>query len=358
MPDLETSLAYCSFCPNLCHHACPVSNAEATETLVPRAKMIALDRLRGRRIEPTVENTAALHACTGCGACTEACLHKVAPGEALFAGRAALVREGHGHPALDGLPARVRANAERAAAAMREGLPVARFPSEAQVALLPGCDDPRAAATALALFGRVGADYVAVADVTLACGGYPLLAGGHVDAFRLHADTVARQLQGYARVVVACPACATTMRTEYPARGIALRPEVLHLAEFLASFADKLPVARRLPAARYHDPCYLGRRGGGVYEAPRKLLARALVEVREFSRRRGEAECSGGGGALPLTMPEAADAIAEARLVEVREAGESTVVTACPTCKRRLSRDGVQARDLLDVLEEATRPIS
>jgi Fe-S oxidoreductase len=55
-------------------------------------------------------------------------------------------------------------------------------------------------------------------------------------------------------------------------------------------------------------------------------------------------------------MPETADAIAAERLGEVREAGVSQVVTACPTCRRRLSRDGVAARDLVEVLEAATRP--
>jgi Fe-S oxidoreductase len=354
MPDLETSLAYCTYCPNLCRHVCPVSNAEARETLVPRAKMVSLRRLRRREVEPTVETTAPLYACTGCGACTEACLHHVEPAAALFAGRAALAREGRAPAALAELPARVRTHAEQAARRMREELPVQRFPSEAQVALLPGCDAPELARTTLALLDRLGAGYVAVADVSLACGGYPLLAGGFPEAFRAHAEALARQLQGYARVVVACPACAWAMRSEYPAQGVALRPEVLHLAEFLGPLSEQLPVARPLPAAYYHDPCYLGRRSG-VYEAPRRLLARALVEVREFSRNRAEAECAGGGGVLPLTMPEAADAIADWRLAEPRESG-APVVTACPTCKRRLSRDGVTVRDLVEVLEEATRP--
>ena len=42
-------------------------------------------------------------------------------------------------------------------------------------------------------------------------------------------------------------------------------------------------------------------------------------------------------------MPAAADAIADHRLEEVKEAGVDTVVTACATCKRRLTRNGVTA---------------
>ena len=376
MPDLETSLTYCTYCPNLCRHTCPVSSAEPRETLIPRAKMATLGRQRHRELEITVESAAPLYGCTGCGACTDFCHHKVEPAAALFEGRADATRKGHGHPALAALPARVRARAESAARKMRAafapgggtsdprsgardsnrpGTPLsARFPSEAQVALLPACEAPAAARTTIDLLRRLGAGYVVVADVTLACGGYPLLAGGEADAFRSHAETLARQLHGYARIVVACPACAHTMKHDYPAHGVALRPEVLHLAEFLGSFAGKIAPEKKLPAAFYHDPCYLGRRDG-VYDAPRALLSRALTEVREFSRNRNHSACSGGGGVLPLTMPETADAIASARVAEPAASDVKTIVTACPTCEKRLTRDGVTARGLVDVLDEATR---
>jgi Fe-S oxidoreductase len=355
MPDLETSLTYCTFCPSLCRHTCPVSNAEARETLVPRSKMMTMRRLHRGEAEPSPQSHASAYACTGCGACSKACLHEVQPSTALFAGRAEAVKQGKDHPAARDLPERVRAHAAEAARAMRAAVPVQRFPSEAQVAFLPGCDDPEGAATAVRVLDRLGAGYVAVADVSLACGGYPLHAGGHLDAFRAHAEALARELHGYQRVVVACPACAWAMNTQYPLHGVRLRPEVIHLAAFLAPLVEAHGALRPQPAAFYHDPCYLGR-WSGVYEPPRKLLARALAETHEFSRARDEAQCSGGGGLLPLTMPETADAIASARLAEVHEAGLERVVTACPTCKQRLGREGVSAVDLLDVLDAATAP--
>jgi Fe-S oxidoreductase len=107
-------------------------------------------------------------------------------------------------------------------------------------------------------------------------------------------------------------------------------------------------------AAFYQDPCYLGR-WLGVYEAPRRLAGKALEGVREFSRAANPSECSGGGGLLPVTMPEAARAIADHRLVELREAKVSTVVTACSTCKRMLARDDVEAIDLVELLDAATK---
>ena len=205
----------------------------------------------------------------------------------------------------------------------------------------------------LSLCTRIGAEYVGAADGEHACGGYPLLAAGQLDAFRMHAERIARQLHGYARVVVHCPACAWAMRTQYRAFGAPLAATVEHTAEFLEVFVERLPIKKRAGAAFYHDPCYLGR-WLGVYEAPRRLAGKALGELREFSRTGGQAECSGGGGLLPVTMPETARAIADHRLREVREAKSSTVVTSCSTCKRMLARDDVKTIDLVELLHQAT----
>jgi Fe-S oxidoreductase len=354
-PDLETSLSYCTYCPKLCRHACPVSNAEARETVVPQAKMATMRRLRVVDGPDAAAESLALYACTGCGACTEACLHGVAVGPALFRGRDDADRAGRGHPALDGFLDRFESHTRAAADVVRTIVPARRRPVEAQVAFLPGCEEPSLATRMLALCDRIGAEYVAIADGDrAACGGYPLYAAGQRDAFRVHAERVAEELRGYARVVVHCPACAWVMRTEYANFGVPLRCRVEHTVEFLQGFAERLPIAEKRASAFYHDPCYLGRHLG-LYEPPRVLAKKAVGDLREFSRARAESECSGGGGVLPVTMPSTAEAIASARLVEVKEAELDTVVTACATCKRSLTREGVTALDLIDLLEQTTR---
>jgi Fe-S oxidoreductase len=355
MPDLATSLSYCTYCPKLCRHVCPVSNAEARETLTPQTKMATLRLLRDQKdARRDAESFSPIYGCTGCGACTDACLHKVSPGTILFQGREQAEREGHGHPALADLPRRFEAHSKKAQAEIRAQIPAARRPLEAQVVFLAGCEAPELASTMVQLCDRIGAEYVGIADGDDACGGYPLLAAGQLDAFRVHAERVARQLSGYARVVVHCPACAFTMRTQYRAFGVPLHPTVEHTSEFLEGFAERLPVKTKRERAFYHDPCYLGRHLG-LYDPPRRLAGKAVEELREFSRARNESECSGGGGLLPLTMPDTADAIADHRLEEVREAGVREVVTACATCKRRLSRGDVKAVDVIELLETATR---
>jgi len=354
----DTATTLCTFCPNLCRQKCPVSTAEPRETLIPRAKMATLGRLRSGALALRTESTAALLACTGCGACTEACRHHVEPARHLFAGRALAASSGARPPALEGLTERVRVLGARASSAMRAGVGPARVRSSGQRGLLPACARPEQARVTLAVLDRAapaGQEPVALVDTALGCGGYPLLAGGEEEAFVAHARRLASELAGFAQVVVACPACAFTLRTEYAPRGVRLSPEVVDLATVLGEAADRLPIARTLGPAFYHDPCYLGRRSG-VYDAPRAALARAVTTVHEFSRARADSGCCGGGGLLPLTMPDTAAAIADARLDEVREAEVRTVVTACPTCTDRLARPGLSVRDLIDVLDEATRP--
>ena len=86
---LAAATELCTFCPRLCSHACPVSLASAREALTPQAKMASLALLQKAPDEATAAELAPpLYGCTGCGACTTACLHHVEPGSVLMRGRA------------------------------------------------------------------------------------------------------------------------------------------------------------------------------------------------------------------------------------------------------------------------------
>jgi Fe-S oxidoreductase len=360
MPDLRTSLSYCTYCPKLCRHACPVSNAEPSEALVPQAKMAGLRWLRteARAEERTTEATLPLYGCTGCGACTAACAHGVEVAAALGVGREEARRERRAHPALTGFVARFQARGEKVLARLRATLagPREPAPAPAPVAFVPACDDPEAAGPFGELWARAGNGPLAVALLPHGCAGYPLLEAGEQDAFRLHAERTAQALAGYERVVVDCPACAVTLKTRYREFGVPLAARIENTVEHLAALLDRLPAgAPERPDAFYHDPCHLGRHQG-LYDEPRRVAARVVGAVHEFSRARADAECSGGGGLLPLTMPETAREIAGRRLEEAREAGARTVITACPRCRKQFSAAGIEALDLLRLLHAQSQP--
>src|SRR4051812_48712579 len=113
--DLKVATDLCTYCPRLCSDRCHVSLAEARETVTPQAKMArlgALSRAPADRAAADTEvrgpvSSLPLYACTGCGACTDSCIHKVEPGRHLMTGRGLVEGQGAGHPALRELPRRM-----------------------------------------------------------------------------------------------------------------------------------------------------------------------------------------------------------------------------------------------------------
>ena len=108
---------------------------------------------------------------------------------------------------------------------------------------------------------------------------------------------------------------------------------------------------------RYHDACHLGR-GLGIYEAPRAVLTRALGRPPdEFDDRRERAVCAGGGGGLPLTMPENAATIAAERVAAHGAQREGDrIVTSCASSLVRMRAAGAAVDDLSSWIARALRP--
>jgi fumarate reductase (CoM/CoB) subunit B len=349
--DVAKQLDYCTFCPKMCRHACPVSTTTGRETLIPQAKMDRLNKLRSGVEEWKTETTDPLWGCTGCRHCTVYCDHGNEPGLVLLAGRAEAQRRGVAHPALAGYAERFRARDERLARQGKERFGTERFAETGQVGFWPGCDtvDKGAAdvAAAFAVFDRVGAEHVKLVDAGLSCAGYPLLAAGLTDLFRWHAGKVASALRRFRTVVINCSACLYSLRSQYDGEGVTVGTEVLSLAEYMAQHASRLPTPAVKKSVFYHDPCYLARYAG-VIEPPRRVLGQ-IATVREFGWSRQDTECCGGGGLLPKTAPSTADAMARRRLAEVAAAGGGTVVTSCGTCAFMLRRNAPASVEVADL---------
>ncbi|HTL34418.1 MAG TPA: (Fe-S)-binding protein [Kofleriaceae bacterium] len=338
--SVARQLDYCTFCPKMCRHACPVSTASGRETYIPQVKMDRLNQLRLGRSPWTEETTDPLYACTGCRHCTMYCDHGNEPGFVLFTGRAAAVEHGTQHPALEGYSERFRAREQRLSAQLAAAFPD-DLATEGDIGFWPGCDaiDKGAAdiAAALALFERVGLESVKIVSAPQACAGYPLLAAGHPDLFRWHAGRVAAAMRNFRKVAINCSACLYAVRAQYPAEGVSVRTEVVSLADLLEPAANNLACSLNRRTVYYHDPCY-NARYNNVVETPRRALS-GLAELREFSWNRSDTECCGGGGLLPKTMPGIADQMAKRRLAEVQATGGGMVVTSCATCTHMLKRN-------------------
>ncbi len=345
--DHDRALTYCTYCPKMCRFACPVSNVEGREAVIPQAKMATLDELRRGARPWDAGFSEVLYACTGCLRCQTHCAHGNDVASALFLGRAAAHARGVGHASLKGFSARWRANDARERAALRERH-VARVSTSAEIALLPGCDASDLAGVLFKVFDRAGLR-VALADLPYASAGHPLAAAGDIDAFRQVARETAAALARYGTIVTSCPGCAHALARRYGAEGFAPRARPLHVTQLLAAALGSLPDGPRAGRALYHDPCFLGRHLG-VYDQPRALAARYVAELVELRHARNDAICSGAGGLVPLTAPETARRIAGDLLSQARARGVDRVLTACPTTRRALRAAGGDVT-VLDVCE-------
>jgi Fe-S oxidoreductase len=347
--ELET----CAFCPKLCRSACPVSNAEPRETLTPWGKMSAAwmaargDASTGNVAEPGAAQPAPAWACTECFACTEACAHRNPAGTVLVEARSALHRDGSAPDAAKRVLSKFASHEDDTRAAARALAQARAGAGSAETALLVGCGyllrAPVEARDALTAAQTLTGGEI---HVSQRCCGLPLRLAGDAPRFEEHARAVAAELSRFRRIVAVDPGCALTLRRHYPRENgaaAAIGERVELLVEVAASRMEalgRIPDAPGDAPVRWHDPCQLGR-GLGIYEAPRRVLARATgAPVAELRDSHGAAVCSGAGGLVPSTMPGVAQAMAEARLAEHLAAGGGRVVTGCASSLTALRRYG------------------
>ncbi|MCU0860853.1 MAG: (Fe-S)-binding protein, partial [Methanomassiliicoccales archaeon] len=158
--------------------------------------------------------------------------------------------------------------------------------------------------------------------------------------------------RGVDEVVFSCAGCYRMFKQEYP-RHVKVGFKVRHISEFLADRDIKVkPFQAKVT---YHDPCHLGRHSG-VYEAPRKLLAKVPgAEVREMPRSKETSRCCGGGGGVRSAYPDLSEKIAAQRMREAEFA--DVLVTTCPFCVNNLKVGGescgsrTKVMDLVELLE-------
>jgi Fe-S oxidoreductase len=207
---------------------------------------------------------------------------------------------------------------------------------------------------------------------------------------------------GVKKIVSCCPHCTTMLDKDY--RQIPsyarLGLKVVHHSELLAEWLPKLPLKLR-PMARgraplgptpspvngidpdksrglgeyvrsaltlalspltvtYHDPCYLAR-GRGITSAPRQILRRVGLSIREAAHHGQNTRCCGAGGAQLFVADDRREQgqkrVNQLRFAELMETKTTAVAVACPYCPIMLrdaantvKRDDVEILDLAEVV--------
>jgi len=368
-------------------------------------QLMALALCHGRiRVDEALARIAG--ACAACGLCDVSCkfIMEAERHRVNMALREHIVEEGFALPAHRAMMENLLATGSPAGGPRRS---LSAWAREAGIKVLPGeraetliytgateWHDAGSLETArrlALLLRRAGMDAGVLGDQEPGPG-LPAYWTGHREIF---AERARRNLDridglGVRTVVAVSGSCLGAFRSKYPEVAGSLRTETLHATELLdrliAGGRLPLPVALAPRKVAYHDPCYLGRQseppvawsgesrvanncmvyhvpprpvnmgGGGVYDAPRRVL-RAIrgVTFVELYRIREYAFCCGGGGGLPEAYPEAARAASLHRIREARDVGADVLATACHACRNGLTRAqggaGAGALPVVDVVD-------
>jgi heterodisulfide reductase subunit D len=133
---------------------------------------------------------------------------------------------------------------------------------------------------------------------------------------------------------VSCAEGYRTWKIDYPKIIEDFDFEVLHFSEFLLK--EKIIDNLRFPQedkvkVTYHDACRLGRLGGKLYDAPRKVLSKIPgVELIEMENIKDDAQCCGVSAFSCCN--EYTRVIRQNRIQEAVNTGAEYLVVPCPKC--------------------------
>jgi len=192
-----------------------------------------------------------------------------------------------------------------------------------------GVAGTQVAQASVRIMNALGIEPLVLADER--CCGHDLLWEGDMDGFlklaQLNAELI--RASGVKRIVSSCPECVRALKIDYPAHGISLNVEVIHLSELISNLQSPISKVKG-KTVTFHDPCRLGRHLG-IYDAPRKVLEGLGYKVVEMRHARRNALCCGTNG---WTHCDAANkAIQVQRLREAKATGADMMVTACLKCQ-------------------------
>lgn len=330
-----------SYCPKLCSHTCPVLAATGRDEAVPWSLHRVVADLATGRAEPEPGVDAALHHCTGCGACATAC----------------------GWEDQD-VPAQVRSGraatftvASESARTMVENVAAGRTPGGAELlevdqdgldataTVVVGCRDRRATVDA---FVRLcdAAEVSLRVVVPAGCCGSILDDIGAVREATTARTSLEKRLRDGMTTVALDPHCLPSLRSTV---GGDVTDAVTYISGLVTSGRLSLP-ARERAEVTWHDPCVLARTEG-VVDTPRHLLGAVGIDVAEVEDHGTRTRCSGAGMGYPDLEPADAARVAVARAAQLDRSAKP-VVTACPRARDHLSEAGTPIHDLFEFLAD------
>jgi Fe-S oxidoreductase len=362
-PQLQTTTSVienCRYCL-MCRHVCPVGHITRKETLTPHGWGLTIASVERGLISWNPETVEVLYSCADCGTCRTHCVTDQALPNAIAATRATVAAQGFApavagdvHDALEKWGNPYQAEIPRAAG------------GKGDVALFVGDDAhflwPAALEAALKLLAAAG-----VKPVLVGIGrsnGYLAASLGYPETARKQVQETLAELKTSTAgtMLVISPGDAWAFSSmmkerlglEWPG-GVKLQEMTAFLEEKAESGRLKFKPASETQPYSYVDPTH-SLRLPGRWEAPRRLLGRALAGTGKELYWRKERTHPCGNGALQFTNPHISNHLNWVRLEDARTAGARVIFTEDPGCLSHLDqhaeRFGLKVNGLYEVLAE------
>ncbi len=296
-----------------------------------------------------------VYTCDACGMCNSVC-PTYRPVDTILALRETLVKRGAERPSpVERMDRNIRKRGNLFGAKTTPHGNIIEVPAKGKNMYFAGCNGrfikQDVVAATLKSLQATGIDIAYLGEEEQCCGFVP----GHDGNTALYEEQASVNVKkmkdaGMERIIVSCAHCLKAWKIDYPRIDGAYTFEVVHIAEIYSEqiHAGKLEFKKEnKQKVTYHDPCFLGRHGGGIYEAPRTVIRKVPgIELQEMERNKKWSYCCGSGGKISSAVhPEMAAAAAKDRFVEAKEAAD-TIVTACTTCtvhmEKALKQSGME----------------
>jgi glycolate oxidase iron-sulfur subunit len=372
----EDQYALCVKC-GTCRTVCPVFHELNEEGASPRGKITLVQALIESRIEPSKRTKNFISECLLCTACVEVCPNHVQTDLVVLSAREKLA-DSAGNKLIEaaltkvvfaktGISFKLGSIVEQAIGEkidLESGifyrLPANRIipeikskkfsgskknthTHETKTGFFLGClidfiyhDIAEDTVTLLEASGRT--PYIPALQ---ACCGLPALSMGDMKKAAKQAKAVMALFDTADSVVTACGSCGSMMKNYY--KFLFNEPEDRKKAE---EFAGKIKDITEVVdpgmfnnaetasgSVTYHDPCHL-KRGMGIAEKPRALIARAGYKIKEMQN---PGRCCGLGGAFNIKHRNLSSAITKEKTDDICSTTAATVATGCPGCMANIS---------------------
>ena len=174
------------------------------------------------------------------------------------------------------------------------------------------------------------------------CCGHPLYLMGDEEGAKKLREHNKKVMKEAKQVITCCPGCLIQLREHHELENT----EALHHTQFFDRLVENPPKYNQTEKFSYHDPCEL-HRILNIKTEPRSLIDKMGIDYEEM-----DLSCCGGGGLLRMTDPNLSDLVIQLRVAKER-VKETTVITACPSCREQLLGQELKTKDIVELLSDS-----